>query len=59
MEILKSQRQWDVMSEGKEVEEFGGPRPGHTGAMEVELMLIRAEGCQPTLSVTHVENRGV
>lgn len=43
MEILKSQRQWDIMTEGKEVEEFGGPRPGHTGVMEVELMLMRVE----------------
>lgn len=59
MELLKSQRQWDVMSEGKEVEEFGGPRPDHTGAMEVELMLIRVDGCQPILYITYVENRGV
>jgi hypothetical protein len=26
--------------------------------MEVDLMLIRVEGCQPILYVTHVENRG-
>lgn len=59
MEILKSQRQWDLTSEGKKVEEFGSPSPGYIRGTEVKLMLIRAEGCQPTLYVTHVEKRGV